>query len=132
MPNRLKQLQSGELRHIANIEKLIVAVGASGTPTQTYELWASDVRFSFADWRVTEGLQAKEITSSVLTYLTMRWRPGVIASMRVVHISDYTTSPATVDYYDVQGVVRDPNLREALQLACIKRDAAGYRTGVVP
>lgn len=132
MANRLKPLQSGTLRQVGDIEVLIEAIDKIGAPSTSYEVFAENVRFDFADWRVTEGLQAKEIQSSVLTYITMRWRPGITSKMRIKHIVDYTTSPPTADYYDIQGVIRDPTLRVALQLACMKRDATGYRIGTTP
>jgi len=130
--NRLKPLSAGALRQVADIEVLVDSTDGVGTPTTNYVLFASNVRFEFADWRVTENQTAKEIQSSVLTYITMRWRPGITSKMRIKHIIDYTTSPPTSDYYDVQGVVRDTTLRDTLQLACMKRDAAGYRIGATP
>lgn len=132
MPNRLKPLQSGILRQVGDIEVLVDGKDSFGSPMTSYQLWAPGVRFDFADWRVTENVSAKEIQSSVLTYITMRWRPGVTSKMRIKHIAEITTSPQMIDYYDIQGVVRDPTLRTVLQLACLKRDAAGYRTGAIP
>ena len=85
-----------------------------------------------SDWRDTEVSAAQQIMSQVITYIVIRFRPGILSTMRLKHVTEWTANPPLVDYYDIQGVVRDPTLRWALQLACIKRDAAGYRVGTVP
>lgn len=129
MANKFKRPQAGQLRHIADIEVVIDEQDAFGTPTTNYETWQANVPFDFSDYRVSETMASKEIVSTVLTYLTMRWHPGLTNKMRIRHVVDHSTSPPTADYYDVQGVLRDPTLRMWMQLVCIKRDAAGYRIG---
>lgn len=124
----LKPIQAGQLRHAGRIERRVAGVDSKGLPTTTYELFAT-VRFMFDDYRPSEALKAAQLGSQVTTYITTRFVQGVDATMRFVHLYDQSQSPALVDYYDIQGIVRDATGRLAMQLVCVKRDAAGYRVG---
>ena len=124
----LKPIQSGTLRFTGKLEKPTPGTDSKGLPLTTYELFA-DVRFDIQDYRSTESLNAQQMGSQVTTYVVMRYIPGVDASMRLVHVTDSSVSPPTIDYYDIQGIVKDPTGRRALQLYCIKRQAAGFRAG---
>jgi len=128
--------QSGELRHIGDLEKLDVGTDASGTPLTTYTLFAANVRFSIDDWKPIENFLANEVQSNLSTRIRIRWRPGLEGSapstFRLRHVLDYSSSPQLVEYYDITGAIRDITLRGEIQLSCILRDAAGFRTGTIP
>jgi hypothetical protein len=136
MARALKPIQSSALRFVGDLEQRDQGTDLAGSPLATYSLFAAGVRFDIQDWRATETLQANQVLSSVVTYVTIRWRPGIEGAipgqLRLKHIADASVSPPVVDYYDIQGVVRDPTTRVALQLACIRRDGSGFRTGITP
>lgn len=120
------------MRLVGNLESLIAGQDAAGGPTTRYELFAENIRFGMSDWRVSEANAAQQIVSQILTYIVMRWRPGIVPTMRLVHPSDRLAVPPVIDYYDIQGAIRHPSTRWALQLVCVKKDATNYRTGTVP
>lgn len=132
----IKGIQAGELRFVGDIERRVDAVDAMRSPSTSYELFAGGVRFAIADYRPTETMQANTTMSQVTTYLTIRYRPGiegqVPGQLRLKHISDASVSPAIVDYYDIQGAIRDPSIRQGLLLSCVRRDSSGFRTGAIP
>jgi head-tail adaptor len=129
----LRPISSGELRLVCDIEQLISEEDAAGTPMTRYQLFAKDVRFAFADYRAAENFQAKEMTGQLTTYITMRWRPGLSAQMRIKYVADSSRSPPLIEYYEIQGdPVRDATLRIAVLLQCVKRDAPGARVGTIP
>lgn len=132
----IKRINSGDLRYVGDIERRIDGVDAMRSPSTFYEVFAAGVRFAIADWRVTETVQANTTVSQFLTYITIRYRSGIEGAapgqMRLKHISDASVSPPVIDYYDIQGALRDPQLRIGLLLSCVKRDSAGFRTGTIP
>lgn len=129
----LKPISAGSLRYICDIEAPDPGKDNAGIPKSTFSVFAKNVYFDFADYRGAESAQANQIGATLVTYITIRWLPGITAAMRIKHISDYSLSPPTVDYYDITSIpARDSTMRSALLLQCIKRDAAGYRTGAIP
>lgn len=138
MPSRatIKRIEAGALRFVGDIERLVGSLDAMQSPSAQYELFAAGVRFAITDWRANETVQAATIVSQMITYVTIRYRPGVEGQapgqMRLKHISDASVSPPVIDYYDIQGAVRDPTMRVGLMLSCVKRDSSGFRTGLIP
>lgn len=132
----IRPTQSGELRHVGDLEKLDIGTDNSGTPLTTYSLFAKDVRFAIDDWKPLESVVANAVQSNLFTRIRIRYRPGLEGSapsiFRLKHVIDASVSPPAVEYYDIQGAVRDITLRVELQLSCVRRDAAGYRTGTIP
>lgn len=123
---------SGELRHIGNIEERIGGTDASGVPTATYQLWAENVRFAIDDWKSPEGMPAQQIGSNQTTRIRIRYRPGIVPTMRLVYCTNPGISPPVFEYYDITGVTRDITLRVEIQLNCVLRDADGFRSGAKP
>lgn len=129
----IRPTQSGEMRHIGNIERLIEgATDSTGVPGARYELWAENVRFAIDDWKSPEAYNAEQVQGTLTTRIRVRYRPGIVATMRLVYCTNPGQSPAIFEYYDITGVTRDITLRVETQLNCIKRDAAGFRTGATP
>jgi hypothetical protein len=138
----IRPTQSGELRHLCNLEKLKLAedgtplLDAAGSPLIQYELWAENVFFAIDDWKPIESYNANQVGSLLWTRIRIRFRPGLegIApnTMRFVHCLNPGKSPGIFDYYDIQGAIRDITMRVELQLTCARRDVAGYRTGQTP
>lgn len=129
----IRPTQSGELRHVCNIERRIAGTDSTGFPGVTYALWAENVRFAIDDWKPYENQLAQAVERSIITRIRIRYRPGMsgVASgtFRLVYLTNPGESPPLYEIYDVMGAVRDINLRVELQLTCSLRDAAGYRVG---
>jgi head-tail adaptor len=126
----IRPMMSGELRHVCNIEQLIAGVDATGAPLATYQLWAQNVRYAIDDWKPYEVMQAAQLGNELNTRIRMRWRPGIVESMRLVMITNPGCSPAVYEYYDIVGAVRDIILRVEIQLTCVKRTSPGFRVGI--
>lgn len=131
----IRPTQSGELRHVGDLEKLDIGTDASGTPLTTYSPFAKNVRFAIDDWKPLESMMSAAVQSNLFTRIRIRWRPGIEgtapSTFRLRHVADGSVSPPIVEFYDIQGAVRDITLRVELQLSCVLRDAAGYRTGTL-
>ena len=131
----IRPTQSGELRHVGDLEKLDIGTDTSGTPLTTYSLFAKNVRFAIDDWKPVENVIANAVQSNLFTRIRIRWRPGLEGAapsiFRLRHVLDGSVSPPLVEFYDITGAVRDITLRVELQLSCVRRDAAGYRTGTL-
>jgi head-tail adaptor len=123
---------SGELRHVGNIETRVAGVDNTGAPNVTYQLWAENVYFAIDDWKSPENFQAQQIDGQQTTRIRIRYRPGIVATMRLVYLTNPGESNPVYEYYDITGVTRDTLLRVEIQLNCVKRDAAGFRTGAAP
>jgi head-tail adaptor len=128
----IRPTQSGELRHVGNIEKRIEGTDSTGTPNATYQLWAENVRFAIDDWKSPETFNAQQVEGIHYTRIRIRYRPGIDATMRLVYCTNPGQSPPVYEYYDITGVTRDITLRVEIQLNCTKRDAAGFRRGATP
>ena len=134
MPKTLRTLTSGEMRHIGDLEKLVVGTDATGAPRTDYEIFAKDIRFGIDDWKPYETWAANAPESALSTRLRIRYRPGLDgiapSTMRIKRrTSDAGVSPVVFEYYDIIGAVRDPTTRVDLTLWCMRRDAAGFKIG---
>lgn len=133
MPRAFKPLESGSLRFVGDLQQQTGDLDASGSPLGTYRTIAKNIRFGIMDWRGVEQQGANTIVGSVTTYLMLRWRPCLVGLapdvMRLKHVVGRSGGLPTVDYYDIQGIVRDRTTRVSMQLMCIRRDSSGYRTG---
>lgn len=125
----IRPTQSGELRHVADIEALVQGTDAVGAPLTSYVTWAKNVFFAIDDWKPYEKWSSAQLDSSLYTRIRIRWRPGVEPTMRLVHRLNPGAADPQFDYYDIIGVVRDISLRVELQLACMKHNAPGFRVG---
>lgn len=129
----IRPTQSGELRHVGNIERRVPGTDSTGAPSVTYVLWAENVRFAIDDWKPYENQVAQSVERSVVTRIRIRYRPGMSGAgpsqFRLVYLTNPGQSDPVYEIYDVMGAVRDISLRIELQLTCSLRDAAGYRVG---
>ncbi len=128
----IRPTQSGELRHVCNIEQLVNTVDTHGTPGTSYVLWAEDVHFAIDDWKPYEALQAQQLGNALNTRIRIRYRPGVVPSMRLVVRINPGLLPPQLEYYEILGAVRDITMRVEMQLTCVLRTGPGFRTGDAP
>jgi head-tail adaptor len=130
---KVRQLQSGALRQIGNIEKRVTGKDATGTPSVAYTLFAENVRFEIDDWKPYENVVAQAVERTISTRIRIRYRPEMSGAgpsqFRLVYCTNPGLSGPVFEYYDILGAVRDPLLRVDMVLTCALRDAAGFRTG---
>lgn len=124
---QLKPIQPGELRHSGTIERPVKQL-VHGVSSTIYETFAT-IRFSIEDFRGNEVFNGQTLESSLTVYVVCRYLPGVDSTMRVKRIIDGSISPPTVEYLAIQSIAGDPTRLRALQLACTKKDAAGFLMG---
>jgi len=137
MARALRTLQSGEMRHVGNLEQIVDGeLDTLGGPSARYQVFATNVRFAIDDWKPYEQLAASQVIGQLSTRLRIRWRPGMEGvapnTMRMMHVVNPGQSPPIIEYYDIVGAVRDATMRVDLTLTCIRRDAPGFLTGVTP
>jgi head-tail adaptor len=132
----IRPTQSGELRHIGNLERRSPGTDSTGAPSTAYAVFAENVYFAIDDWKPYETQQADASERMISTRIRIRYRPGMAGSasgtFRLVYRTNPGESPPVYEIYEVLGAIRDINLRIELQLTCALRDAAGYRAGTPP
>lgn len=102
-------MRVGALRHLIDLQSKASTIDGNG---DTVETWSpvAQVYAEIAPLSAREFIASQAIQSSVTTRITIRYRAGVLASMRLVHGSTI---------YNIAGVLPDPKSgREYLTLAC--------------
>jgi head-tail adaptor len=125
---QLQPIQAGELRHTCVIEKPISVLGTGAVPSTEY-VEVMSARCKIEDFRGNEVFNGQTLESTLSTYITMRYRPGIDASMRVKRIVDASQSPPVVEYFAIVAISVDASRYRGMQLACVKKDAAGFLMG---
>jgi SPP1 family predicted phage head-tail adaptor len=106
---------SPKLRHRVDIEERTEGLDSEGRQEENWDsiltseesgqlLPAAIVPLSGREFVAAQAVQA-----GVTTRITIRWRAGITAAMRVVH---------GADVYNIKAVLPDPTLRQHLALMC--------------
>lgn len=102
-------MRVGALRHLVEIQSLSSTIDGNGDTVQAWTPVAQ-VYAEIAPLSAREFIASQAIQSAVTTRITIRYRAGVLASMRLVHGDTI---------YNIAGVLPDPKSgREYLTLAC--------------
>lgn len=105
-------ISAGNLRHRITIEKKMVTGRHPVTGTEITEwvpLWEG-VPAEVVPLSVREFVAAQSVQSKLAARIRIRWRPGVDASMRILHDGRI---------YNIEGVLPDPDSGRAyLTLPC--------------
>ena len=105
-------ISAGNLRHRITIQKKMVTDRHPVTGTEITEwvpLWES-VPAEVVPLSVREFVAAQAVQSKLSARIRIRWRPGVDASMRILHDGRI---------YNIEGVLPDPDSGRAyLTLPC--------------
>jgi SPP1 family predicted phage head-tail adaptor len=102
-------MNAGQLDQRVTLQTMAGGVDAIGQPLP--DNWA-DVATVWASVHPLQGrefLAAQSVQSEVTARITMRYRPGVSAAMRVVH---------GADLYNITAVIHVKSARAELQLMC--------------
>lgn len=114
-------VQAGRFRHRVTIQSKVVSRDSAGGVTESWTTFAKNVPAAIDTITGRENVSSEQITSSVTTEISIRWRPGLTAIMRVLHKDDV---------YNVEGVIPDSDSgRKIITLLCVQRNADGFRNG---
>lgn len=91
-------IHAGRLRHRVAIQQRVEARTLTGAVTIEWQDFATDVPAEFKPLSVKEFLAGNQINSQVTARVTIRYRPGVTATMRIVFRGEY---------YNIAGVLAD-------------------------
>lgn len=92
-------MRAGRLRHRVTIEELVVTLDSDGDQVEAWQAIGPALPAEIAPLSGRELIAAQAVNSVVTTRIVVRHRPGLKASMRVVHRD-------TV--YNIGAVVPDP------------------------
>jgi SPP1 family predicted phage head-tail adaptor len=103
------------------IQAKTVGRDSAGGMTETWSNFAKNVNAAIDPATGRESVSSRQITSIVSTEISIRWRPGITETMRVLHKNDV---------YNVEGVLSDNQTgRKVITLLCTQRHADGFRDG---
>ena len=112
-------VQAGRLRYRVTLEQRLVSRDSAGGVVDSWATFASNVPAALEALSGREFFSARQIESTIDTVISIRWRPGVLQTMRVLHGSDV---------YDINAVLPDAETgKKVLTLMCTKRNADGFR-----
>jgi SPP1 family predicted phage head-tail adaptor len=120
-PKGTYSVQAGRFRHRVIIQRKTVGKDSAGGMTESWTNFAKNVNAAIDAVTGRESVSSQQITSSITTEISIRWRPGITETMRVLHNSDV---------YNVEGVIPDSETgRKIITLLCTQRNADGFRDG---
>jgi SPP1 family predicted phage head-tail adaptor len=93
-------MQSGKLRHLVTFQVPLVEIDSHGDATESWEDSFDGQQISAAIEPLSgrELIAAQQVHSRVTTRITVRYRPGILPEMRVVHRGTY---------YNIEAVIPD-------------------------
>lgn len=106
---------SPKLRHRVDIEEPVVELDSEGRQVEDWgSVLTSDEAADLLPAEIVplsgrEFVAAQAVQAGVTTRITIRWRAGIKAAMRVVH---------GADVYNIKAVLPDATLRRHLTLMC--------------
>jgi SPP1 family predicted phage head-tail adaptor len=114
-------VQAGRFRHRIVLQRKTVGRDRSGGVTESWSTFAKNVPAAVDQTTGGEAVSSQQIQAKVTAEISMRWRPGVDATMRVLH---------GADTYNIVGVLVDSDTgRKIITLLCTQRLADGFRDG---
>lgn len=114
-------VQAGRFRFRVTIQRKTVGRDSAGGVTEIWTDLFKNVNAAIDATTGREAYASQQVTSAVSTEISIRWRPGVTATMRVLHGKDI---------YNIEGILPDSGTgRKILTLLCVQRNADGFRDG---
>lgn len=104
-------LSAGRLRHRVSIDAKTETQDETGDPVVTWAPWAEGVPAEIAPAKGAEFAALNQILGRAVVAIVIRWRPGVVRTMRVRH-------EGTI--YNIVDAPRDPDSgREWIVMPCV-------------
>jgi SPP1 family predicted phage head-tail adaptor len=120
--------QAGVLRRRVTIQSLIEAKDSAGGLVQTWVNFAINVPAAI-DWLSGRELfAAQQVESEVTASISIRWRPGVLETMRILHTR--SSPDVGMDIFNIESLIPDATGREYIEMLCSLRKAEGFRADV--
>lgn len=104
-----RTLMAARLRHRIIIEALTVIRDEIGGVQEVWTPVHASVPADIVPLSGREFVAAQSTQSQVTTRITIRYQPGILSAMRLVH---------GTDIYNIEAVLPDPTLRRHLTLMC--------------
>lgn len=95
-------MEAGRLRHRIEIDSKVSAQDATGDPVPTWVPWATRVPAEIAAFSGREFFGMNQILAQATAKITIRYRPGIDATMRIRH-----TVGGVEVVYNILGVLPD-------------------------
>ena len=109
-------LQAGKLRHRVTIEDYVTVADSNGDTVSYWSEVAVGVAAAIEPLSAREFMQAQAMQSNVTARITLRYRAGIKATMRIVH---------GADMYEISGALPDKDSgREYLTVPVSKLEEA--------
>lgn len=102
-------MEAGKLRHRITISHLVPTRDELGGVVEAWQPQVSNLPAEIVPLSGREFVAAQATQSGVTTRITIRYRTGIKASMRIEH---------GADIYNIRAVLPDPTLRRHLTLMC--------------
>ncbi len=113
-------IQAGRFRHRVTIQARTTTRDSAGGVVETWRNFATGVPAVVEPASGKEFFIARQIESTVDTSITIRWRPGILETMRIVHGGKT---------YDIVAVLPDGDSgRKTISFMCAWRGAEGFRS----
>lgn len=113
-------MDAGKLRHRIHIDERVTSQDEHGEPIVTWTPWATNEPAQIADISGREFFAGQGIAAEVTTRITIRWRSGLVPTMRIRHVVE-DGSPPVVDYYDIKRMLRDQESgRDFVTMMCTR------------
>lgn len=122
-------VRAGSLRHRVTIQRPTNSRSGSGAILDQYEDYLPDI--SAAVEVITgreQWLANVQVAAELSARIRIRYRDGLTAQMRVLHIVR-GGSPTRATIYDIAAVISADTRQRELYLLCTTRDAEGFRRG---
>lgn len=114
-------VQAGRFRHRVTIQRKAVGRDSAGGITESWSDFAKNVNAAIDTVTGRESIYSQQIAAKYSSEISIRWRPGIDATMRVLHGRIV---------YNIEGVIPDSDTgRKIITLLCSRRDADGFRDG---
>jgi SPP1 family predicted phage head-tail adaptor len=93
-------LAAGRLHHRITIEEPVEVTDSSGLRTKEWEVWADNVAAAVEPLSAREFTASQAMQSAIVGKVTLRYRPGLRADMRIMHRGQY---------FNLAGIIPDNN-----------------------
>jgi SPP1 family predicted phage head-tail adaptor len=95
-------IRAGKLRHLVSFQVPLVEIDSNGDTTQSWEdaFDGQQISAQIEPLSGRELIAAQQVHSQVSTRITVRYRPGIVPEMRLLH-------RGTV--YNIEAVIPDPD-----------------------
>jgi head-tail adaptor len=112
-------MEAGRLRHRVDIQHRATVQNVHGEEEALWTNWATAVPAEILSISAREFVAGQGVVSQVTDKIRIRWRPGLVPTMRIRHLID-AGSPQVHDIYNIKGILPDETNRVYVWIPCTK------------